>query len=121
MRRPQIVIFERDGRLARQLESLATERRWVIRESRQSDSCLRLLNAEGPTVLVVRIGTDTETELQLLADAAVVPAELAAVAVCDGPPALTGMAWDLGADYVVTQPSPPDRLSQVVSGLMGTA
>ncbi|MBX7103926.1 MAG: hypothetical protein K1X57_07585 [Gemmataceae bacterium] len=119
MRRPQVVVFERDGRLARQLDELAAGRKWVLRESRQVDSCERLLIAGGPSVLVVRLGVDTELELSLIARAAGFPAELRTVAVTDGPPALFGLAWDLGAAYVVTAGATPELLPGVVAGLMG--
>jgi hypothetical protein len=119
MRRPQVVVFERDGRLARQLEELAAGRKWVLRESRQIESCERLLVSAGPSVLVVRLGADTEAELSLIARAGILPAELRTVAVTDGPPALVGLAWDLGAAYVVTAGAPPELLPSVVAGLMG--
>jgi hypothetical protein len=119
MRRPQIVVFERDGRLARQLDALIAHRKWTLRESRRPEPCLRFLARTGPTVLVVRLGPDTETELSLLASAADLAPDLRVVAVTDGPPLLAGLAWDLGASYVVTSGMPPDRLPTVVAGLMG--
>lgn len=119
MRRPQVVIFEADGRLAAQLASLAEAKKWVIRESRQVEPCLRLVSGIGPSVLVIRLGPDAESELDLIARATALPSELRVVVVGDGPPPLTALAWDLGASYVLTSGMPSDLLPRVVAGLMG--
>jgi hypothetical protein len=118
MRHPQIVVYEGDGRLKLLLGPTAEARRWALREARQVGPCLRLLAEGGPAVLVVKAGGDLERELGLLEQAAwTCPA--AAVLVLDaGPAALAGLAWDLGADYVLAPPQPPDRLPEVVAGLM---
>jgi hypothetical protein len=47
MRFPQIVVYERDDRLAELLRPTALERRWKLRQPRRSESCLRLLQLSG--------------------------------------------------------------------------
>ena len=56
MRHPQIVVFESDSLLARQLQETATANAWLLRESRQTPACMKLLRAGGPAVLVLRVG-----------------------------------------------------------------
>ena len=58
MRLPQIVVYEKDGRLKLQLEALAEQRRWALREARQPESCLAHLNQGGSAVVVIKIGRD---------------------------------------------------------------
>ena len=120
MRLPQIVVYEKDGRLKLQLEALAEERRWALREARQPESCLAYLNQSGPAVAVVKAGRDWERELALLERAAWLHPEAAVVLVGDGDPSQwAGLAWDLGAAYVLLPPQPPERLPEIVAGLMG--
>ena len=120
MRLPQVVVYEKDGRLKLQLESLAEQLRWALREVRQPETCLRLLGRGGPAVLVVKAGRDVERELALLERAAWLYPDAPAVLVVDGDqPALAGLAWDLGAACVLSPPQPRERLPEIVSGLMG--
>jgi hypothetical protein len=123
LKRPQIVVFERDGRLARQLDALARDKKWVLRESRQVEPCLRLLAGQGPTVLVMQLPSNADTELALLARVDEVMPHVATVAVgeMDENPALAGLAWDLGADFALFPPVPVSRLPAIVEGLMGHA
>ena len=90
MRLPQIVVYEKDGRLKLQLEALAEQRRWALREARQPETCLRLLGRGGPAVLVIKAGRDLERELALLERAAWLYPDAPAVLVCDGDQAGTG-------------------------------
>jgi DNA-binding NtrC family response regulator len=120
MRLPQIVVYEKDGRLKLQLEALAEQRRWALREARQPDSCLAHLNQGGSAVVVIKAGRDLERELGLLERVVWLYPEAAVVIVGDGDrPNWAGMAWDLGAAYVLLPPQPPERLSEIVAGLMG--
>lgn len=124
MRHPQILVFEPDGRLAASLRLLAEERRWVLREPRQVGPCLRLLQQGGPGVLVIRLGRDLERELGLLERVARLRPGTGRVVVGDGDQTwLAGVAWDLGADFVLLPPMGRERLAEVVAGLMpaGTA
>jgi DNA-binding NtrC family response regulator len=120
MRLPQIVVYEKDGRLKLQLEALAEQRRWALREVRQPETCLGLLSRGGPAVLVVKAGRDVERELALLERAARLYPDAPAVLVADGDqPELAGLAWDLGAACVLLPPQPRERLPEIVAGLMG--
>src|SRR5260370_1048860 len=111
MRHPQIVVYEKDGRLKLLLEKTAEARRWALREARQVGPCLRLLAEGGPSVLVVKAGGDLGRELALLERAAWACPATATVLVADpGQAALAGLAWDLGADYVLAVPQPRELL-----------
>jgi DNA-binding NtrC family response regulator len=117
---PQIVVYEKDGRLKLQLEALAEQRRWALREARQPETCLAHLSQGGPAVVVVKAGRDWERELGLLERAVWLYPDAVVVLVGDGDQTqLAGLAWDLGAAYVFLPPQPRERLSEIVAGLMG--
>jgi hypothetical protein len=120
MRSAQILVYESDGQLAELLREPARERAWWLREVRHPASCLRLLRG-GAGVLVLKIGRDLTREMALLEQAAWLFPDTAAVVVGDGDnPALAGLAWDLGASYVLAPPQPRNHLAPVVAGLMGS-
>jgi hypothetical protein len=120
MRYPQLLVYDGDGRLAALLRPLAEQRRWSLREPRQPGACLRLLGRAGPNLLVLRAGRDLERELTLLDRVSWLHPETATVLVADSDhPRLAGLAWDLGAAYVLMPPLPRDSLPEVVAALMG--
>lgn len=121
MRRPQVVIFERDGRLARQLEAFVGEKKWVLREARQLDACLRLLAGQGPSVLVIRVSETADMEMTLLARISESLPNVSTVAVgdVDSTPGMSDLAWDLDVDFALFQPAAQARLPAIVEGLMG--
>lgn len=121
MRHPQLVVWERDSRLAGQLAPLAVERRWTLRETRQVESCYRLLSGPGPAVLVLRLAPAAADGPALLERVARSLPDVCTVAVgdADGPPGLAALAWDLGADFALFSPVPLTLLPDVVAGLMG--
>jgi DNA-binding NtrC family response regulator len=119
MRLPQIVVYEKDGRLKLQLEVLAEQHRWALREARQPETCLAHLSQGGTAVLVIKAGRDLEHELELLERTTWLYPDAAVVVVGDGDqPRWAGLAWDLGAAYVLLPPQPPERLPEIVAGLM---
>lgn len=119
MRHPQILVFEPDSRLAALLRPLAEERRWALREPRQLGPCLGLLRQGGPGVLVIRLGRDLEREFGLLERVTWLSPATGRVVVGDADQTwLAGLAWDLGADYVLLPPLGRERLAEVVAGLM---
>ena len=119
MRYPQILVYESDGLLAQTLKPLARDRKWALREPRRPESCLRLLRRGSPGVLVLKVGRDVVAELELLERVGWLFPDTAAVVVGDrDDPALVGLAWDLGAGYVLFPPRPRDLLPEVVAGLM---
>ena len=123
MHHPQIVVFERDGRLAESLAAPADTERWPLRGSRQVEACLRLLRQPGPAVLVVKVGKPPERDLALVEQVSwqlpnvpvVVVGEVEDAAV------LAGLAWDVGASYALFPPLSRDLLPEVVVGLMRAA
>lgn len=121
MKRPQIVVWESDGRLAHQLAPLAAERRWVLRESRQVGPCVRELRSSASTVFVVRVMPLRSSELQLLARVIGAIPGVRTVAVGDTADSevLAGMTWDLGVDFALFPPISRELLPDVVAGLMG--
>jgi hypothetical protein len=120
MRHPQVVVYEADGRLAALLRPLAQERRWALREPRRAETVLEHLSGGGPAVLVLRVGRDLEREMILLERAAWLYPAARAVVVAEVEQArLVGLAWDLGASFVLAPPQPRERLAELVAGLMG--
>jgi hypothetical protein len=116
---PQVLVYEWDGRLAALLRATAEEKKWSLREPRQLQPCLRLLRRAGPGVLVIRAGRNLERELGLLERVAWLHPETATVLVGDSEHAvLAGLAWDLGAGYVLMPPQPRERLPDIVVGFM---
>jgi hypothetical protein len=119
MRHAQVLVWESDGRLAALLRPLVEERRWVLREPRQAGAVLRLLHAGGPGVAVIKAGRDLEREMSLLERIAWRCPDAATVLVADSDHArLAGLAWDLGASYVLVPTLPRERLPEIVAALM---
>ncbi len=124
MLHPQIVVHERDGRLAQQLRPLAEARRWPLREPRQVEPLWRLLHQGGPTVLVVKLSRkEPERELALVERVSWQLPDVATVVVGDPEEAesLAGLAWDVGAAYALFPPVSRDLLPDIVAGLMRRA
>jgi hypothetical protein len=119
MRYPQILVYEGDGRLAALLRPLAEQHRWLLREPRQGRACLTLLQRGGPSVLVLKAGRSLERELALLERVSRLFPDTATVVVTDVEHArLAGLAWDLGAAYVLGPPHSREGLPDLVTGLM---
>lgn len=122
MRSPQIVVCESGRGLADLLRGTAEVWQWPLRELRDEAALLRALRQGGPSVLVVEVGRDVERELSLLGRLTWLCPEATTVAVSSVAGAdLVGLAWDLGADYVLAPPQPRDALLPVVLRLMETA
>jgi len=119
MKHPQVVVYEGDGRLAQLLRQPLRACRWVLREPRQREVCLRLLRGGGPTVFVLKLGVNLEQELPLLdrAQALAHGARTVVVGDLQNEP-LANLAWDLGASFVLFPPMPHDWLPDLVSRLM---
>jgi hypothetical protein len=119
MRHPQLLVYESDGRLAALLRPLAEQNKWLLREPRQLSACLRLFGRGGPGALVLRAGRNLERELALLDQVAWLYPDAATVFVADSDPAwLPGMAWELGAGWVLLPPHTRERFTDIVQGLM---
>jgi DNA-binding NtrC family response regulator len=119
MRSPQVVIYEPESRLTGLLRAEAEARRWTLRTATSPDSCLRLLRQGGPSVVVVKAGADVKSAMELLERCTWLYPEAPAVLVSDGEnPPLAGLAWDLGARYVLAVVDARERLPGVVAGVM---
>ncbi len=122
MRHPQVLVVERDGRLAQLLDKLCRARSWSLREPRQREHCWQLLRAGSPSVLVLRVGSRLEAELALLERTQALLPEVPVVVVGEvDNEALTDLAWDLGASCVLLPPLSRDLLPAVVAGLLEQA
>jgi hypothetical protein len=120
MRRAQVVVYEADSRLADGLREAAQKQGWWLREVRQPDGAIGLLQSGGFGVLVIKLGRDLERELSLLEKITWQLPDVATVVVGDAANAsLEDLAWDLGARLVLFPPLPRHGLAEVVSGLLG--
>jgi DNA-binding NtrC family response regulator len=122
MRFPQVLMYESDGRLADLLRRDSKSRQWSVREPRRLETCLRLLRRAGPSVLVLKIGTDLVQELTLLDRVSWLFPDTATVVVGDTDnPMVAGLAWDLGAAFVLAPPQPRHCLIEIVDRLLEPA
>jgi hypothetical protein len=137
MRHPQLVVFERDGRIAWLLKDVCAQQRWALREPRQLEACLRLLRAGGPALLVVRIAgkvgneptaegaeqepRTSERSFALMDRVHWLRPDAAIIAVAERTdPALTALAWNLGATYVLAPPQPLSALPKLLGPMMAS-
>lgn len=119
MNHPLLALFEGEGRLTALLRPLAEANGWALREPRQVGACLRLLARGEPAALVLRVGRDLERELALLERVTRQRPHVRAVVVLEGDHArLAGLAWDLGAAFVVAPPFSRDDLPELVTALL---
>jgi hypothetical protein len=119
MRSRQVLVYENDGRIAELLRREGKPRQWALREPRRAESCLRLLERNGSSVLVLKIGTDLVEEFTLLERVGWSFPDTATVIVGDAAdPVLAGLAWDLGAAVVLFPPQSRHYLVEVVGRLL---
>ncbi len=123
MRQSQVLIFGSDSKLAAALEALIVDReRCSLSHPRDQKECLDLLKRGGPAVLVLKVGRDVEEEMNLLAQTSLLSPDTATVVVGEAIHApLAGLAWDLGAAYVLFLPQPRELLPEIVAGLLRPA
>lgn len=116
MRTTQLLIHEPDSRLTAILEGLPC----LLRHPRNLAECLQLLRPGEEAVLVLKLSSDLERELALLADLAHLRPEARIVVIGEATHApVAGLAWDLGASYVMLLPQPRDLIVATVAGLLG--
>lgn len=129
MRHPQLVIFDSDGWLARQLADLAAESQWLVRDPKTPKAALALLRDPRPSVFVIRVEPNEgpADSFALIAEASRLHPDVAIVAVSDlklpdaDRIAWTGLLFDLGARFVLFPPLAKSVLEDVASGLMASA
>jgi len=115
MRTSQLLIHESDGRLSALLEGLPG----LLRHPRSAAECLEMLRPGDASVLVLKLGTNLEQELALLAAVAHLHPDVGIVVVGEAVHSpVAGLAWDLGADYVLLLPQPRDLIVETVAGLL---
>src|SRR5262245_44320928 len=95
-------------------------RRWVLREFRQVEACMNALSAARSSVLVFRLSTENTQGLEMLNRIARKSSKIRTVAVLDTSDTneLVGLAWDLGADFVLAPPLSLIMVPDIVAGLM---
>ncbi|MCS7021847.1 MAG: hypothetical protein NZ703_04380 [Gemmataceae bacterium] len=127
MRLPQVIVWEADGWMARQLRELAAEHRWLLRPVRSAQRIHQLLSP--PDVCAVCLiqfepWADRREPLELIAQLHRSQPDVAVVAVSDVKlseaerSAWTAALFDLGARYVLFPPLTRPVLEDLVSGLM---
>jgi hypothetical protein len=122
MRYPQVLVYETGTLLTAMLEERAAGDKWSLRHPRDLPECVELLARGGPAVLVLRLGRNLEFELSLLGQVAYLFPEVRSVVVGESAQSpVAGLAWDLGADYVLFLPQPREMLPEVVAGLLGSS
>src|SRR5262249_60500703 len=95
---------------------------WPLRELRDEAAIVRALRQGGPSVLAFEVGADVERDLSLLGRLGWLCPEAVTIAVSGvASDELVGLAWDLGAAYVLAPPQPRDAVLPVVLGLMEAA
>jgi DNA-binding NtrC family response regulator len=121
MRRAQVVVYETEGRLAEWLRALGATRGWWLRPVRNPARVLNLLRPGEASVVVLKIGRDLEREYAVLERIHRLFPQVATVVVGEtDQPMLAGLAWELGACFVLFPPLPRELLAGIVSTLMGS-
>jgi chemotaxis response regulator CheB len=107
---------------------VAADNRWLLRESRQPTACLELVRQARPSILVLNLERRLVDELTLLADVHEHAPDCPVLVVSDvkleGPAQrlnLAGLAYDLGAGYVMFPPLEQSLLEDVTAGLLSAA
>lgn len=119
MQSPLLIVWDADCRLAGILRPFAQAHRWLMREEDQEDEAMKWLARGRPGVLVLRLGRDLEREVGLLSRATWALPDADVLVVAEGDNGrLAGLAWDLGASFVLTAPRARDDLPEIVVGLM---
>ncbi len=128
MGHPQIVVYEGDGWLAAQVTPLAREHDWVVRESRHAHACLTFLTDARTAVLLLKLNRDLHDELSLLATVYERVPDCPVIVMSDAKmegnaerTALAGLAYDLGARYVLFPPLMRPIIEDLVVGFMETS
>ena len=119
MRQRQVLVCDSDGRLAEVLREPVQAHGWRLSEIRHPRVGLGLLPQGGDSVFVLRLGRDLLSEMTLVQQVAMLFPETAIIVVCDADnPAVVGLAWDLGAKFVLNPPQIRELLPDVVAGFL---
>jgi DNA-binding NtrC family response regulator len=116
MQQSQIVTYGIDGSLAETLREFAQERRIWLRETNQFAACQSLVGSCLPQIFILLLGHELERELALLDQVhAALPGTAVIVVGETDNPTLAGLAWDLGATYVLFPPTPIELINEVIT------
>jgi DNA-binding NarL/FixJ family response regulator len=116
MQQAQIVTYGIDGSLAETLREYAQGRRIWLRETSQFTACQSLIAASAPQVFVMVLGSELERELTLVEQVHAALPNTAVIVVGETDnPTLAGLAWDLGATYVLFPPTPIETITGVIT------
>jgi DNA-binding NtrC family response regulator len=119
MQQAQVITYGIDAALAEKLRQLAHEKRFRLRETGQLSACRSLVQATPPSVLVLELGRDLEAELALLEQVhALVPAMASIVVGDTDNPVLAGLAWELGATFVLFPPTPVEWIGELLARML---
>lgn len=119
MQFPLLIVSEVDGRLAALLRPLAESQRWQFRGPQREEAIWKDLPRGRPAVLVLRVGPNLEREFAILGRVTRIFPEVAVVAVLEADqPRWAGLAWDLGAAYVLSSERGVDELLGLMTHLM---
>jgi DNA-binding NarL/FixJ family response regulator len=119
MRRAQVIVYETDGRIVQMLRGHGTSAGWWFRPVRNPARVVSLLHPGEASVVILKIGRDLEREFTVLERISRSFPEAAVIVVSDADqPALAGLAWDLGARFVLTPPLAREQLPEMIRTLM---
>jgi DNA-binding NtrC family response regulator len=119
MQQALVVTYGVDSILVQRLRELAQARRFRLRETSQLTACQGLVHASSPSVLVLMLGRDLERELALLERVHATLPKTAIIVIGDTDnPVLAGLAWDLGASFVLFAPMPTEWLADLVGRML---
>lgn len=126
MKRPEVIVLEFDGWLAKQLRELVAENRWLLHATRTAAAARTQALDRRPAVLLVQLepGSEKSDAFDLIADIHASAPDVPVIAVSDVKfpdperAAWTAVLLDLGARYVLFPPLMKPVLEDVVSGLM---
>ena len=125
MRHPQLVVYESDGYLAAQVGDVARENGWIVRESRRPETCAAFLSEARPALLLLKLERKLIDELTLLAHLNATVPDCPVVVFSDlklenaaQRANLAGLAYDLGARYIMFPPLTRHVIEDIVTGLM---
>lgn len=122
MQQTQVVTYGVEGIIAERLRELAEKQRFWLRETSQYQACRGLLQASPPSVLILRLGRDVERELSLLEETHACLPETATIVLGEADnPVLAGLAWQLGATFVLFPPTPAELILEVIPNMLTTS
>jgi DNA-binding NarL/FixJ family response regulator len=120
MRRAQVIIYETDDRITQLLRAHGAKCGWWLRPVRNPNRIVSLLRPGEASVVILKTGRDLEREFAVLERISRAFPDAATIVVGDADqPALAGLAWDLGARFVLFPPQPREQLPEIVKSLMG--